>query len=95
MVPSAPGSFQMTNWSSIQAEFVLKAALKPTETGIALEAYLYNVGSGNAVLTKRYLATLGDVKTLGHTVANDIVKTITGLPGIKVPCLRLPALVCV
>jgi len=77
-----PGTFQMSNWSSIQAEFVLKAAVKPTETGIALEVYLYNVGSGTSVLTKRYLATLGDVKTLGHTVANDIVKTITGLPGI-------------
>lgn len=83
--PSAgvePGTFQMSNWSSIQAEFVLKAAIKPTETGIALEAYLYNVGSGNSVLTKRYLSSLGDVKTLAHTVANDIVKTITGLPGI-------------
>ncbi len=77
-----PGSFQMSNWKSIQAEFVLKATAKPTETGLALEAYLYNVGNGNAVLTKRYLASLGDLKTLGHTVANDIVKTITGLPGI-------------
>ena len=78
----APGTFQMSNWSSIQAEFVFKAELKPTENGIALEGYLYNVGSGSAVLTKRYISSLGDLKTLSHTVANDIVKTITGLPGI-------------
>ena len=77
-----PGSFQMSNWSSIQAEFVFKAELKPTEGGLALEGYLYNVGSGAAVLTKRYVSPLGELKTLSHTVANDIVKTITGLPGI-------------
>lgn len=77
-----PGSFQMSNWSSIQAEFVFKAALKKTETGVSVEGYLYNVGSGNAVLTKRYIASMGDLKTLGHTIANDIVKTISGLPGI-------------
>lgn len=78
----APGSFQMSNWSSIQSEFVFKAELKPSEDGLALEGYLYNVGSGNPVLTKRYLSSLGDLKTLSHSIANDIVKTITGLPGI-------------
>jgi TolB protein len=77
-----PGSFQMSNWSTIQAEFVFKAELKKTESGLTLEGYLYNVGNGNAVLTKRYVSSLGDLKTLSHTVANDIVKTITGLPGI-------------
>ncbi len=88
----APGSFQMSNWSSIQAEFVFKAELKPTEGGgLALEGYLYNVASGSAVLTKRYLSSLGDLKTLSHTVANDIVKTITGLPGIF---LTKVAMVC-
>lgn len=83
--PSAgaePGSFEMSNWKQIQAEFVFKGAMKPTENGMALEGYLYNVGNGQAVLTKRYLASLGDLKTLGHTIANDIVKTISGLPGI-------------
>jgi len=78
----APGTFQMSNWSSIQAEFVFKAELKPTESGLTLEGYLYNVANGNAVLTKRYVSSLGDLKTLSHTVANDIVKTITGLPGV-------------
>ncbi len=78
----APGTFQMSNWSSIQAEFVFKADVKPGEGGLVLEGYLYNVGTGQPVLTKRYISSLGDVKTLGHTIANDIVKTVTGLPGI-------------
>ncbi len=78
----APGSFQMSNWKSIQAEFVFKASVQPSDKGVAVEGYLYNVGTGNAVLTKRYLSSLGDVKTLGHTIANDIVKAVTGLPGI-------------
>jgi len=72
----------ISTWSSIQAEFVFKGEMKPTENGLALEGLLYNVASGNAVLSKRYLSSLGDLKTLSHTVANDIVKTVTGLPGI-------------
>jgi Tol biopolymer transport system component len=73
-----PGTFQMSNWSSIQTEFVMKAVAKPSESGLTLEAYLYNVSTGNAVLTKRYVASLGDIKTLGHTIANDIVKANYG-----------------
>src|SRR5690606_30154259 len=77
-----PGSFDMAYWKPIQAEFVVKAEMTKTDTGIAVEGYLYNVGTGQAALTKRYLASIGDVKTLGHTIANDIVKAISGLPGI-------------
>jgi TolB protein len=77
-----PGTFDMNNWKQIQTEFVFKAKAAPADGGMAVEGYLYNVGTGSAVLTKRWVAGLGDVKTLGHTIANDIVKTISGLPGI-------------
>lgn len=78
----APGSFQMSDWSSIGAEFVLKGALSPNERGLALEAYLYNVSTGAIALSKRYISSLGDTRALGHSLANDVVTAITGLPGI-------------
>jgi len=78
----APGSFKMTDWSSISAEFVLKGQLSSHDKGLALEVYLYNVSTGSSVLSKRYISSLGDTRALGHTLANDVVNAITGLPGI-------------
>ena len=76
--------FKFSDWSSIGTEFVIKAELS-VETGggaLALEAYLYDISGAKQVLGKKYLAAPGDLKTLAHTLANDIVTTLTGLPGI-------------
>lgn len=79
---ATPGSFKMDAWSAIGTEFVLKAAVAQTEKGLAVDAYLYQVSNGAPVVNKRYLAAIGDVKSLAHTLADDIVKAITGLSGI-------------
>ena len=74
--------FKMTDWSSIGSEFVVKSATAREGANIVLEAYLYDVLGAKQVLAKRYIAASNDVKTLAHTFANDIVSTLTGLPGI-------------
>jgi TolB protein len=76
------GTFKTTDWSSIGAEFVIKSQVLPDGANIALEAYLHDVTTGKQVLAKRYVARKADAKTLGHTMANDIVQALTGLPGI-------------
>ncbi|MGK5090067.1 translocation protein TolB [Bdellovibrionota bacterium FG-2] len=78
----ALGSFKMTDWSSIGSEFLLKTALTPEGAGIALEAYLYDIAGAKQVLAKKYVAAQADIKTLAHTLANDVVEALTGLPGI-------------
>ena len=74
--------FKMTDWNSIGAEFVAKAAATREGGNVVLEAYLYDVQGAKQVLAKRYIAAAGDSKTLAHTFANDIVSALTGLPGI-------------
>jgi TolB protein len=78
-----PGTFKISDWSGIGTDFVLKGFLNSNgKGGLQLEAYLYNVSTGAPALTKRYISSLGDTRALGHSIANDIVNTITGLPGI-------------
>ena len=79
---AAPGTFKLDDWKKIGVEFVFKGTVTPTERGLAFEAYLYNTLSGQPVLSKRYLSSLNDTRALAHTIANDIVNAITGLPGI-------------
>jgi len=79
-----PDQFKYTDWSSIGTDFLLKTSLSNDEkTGtLVLEAHLYDIAGAKQVLGKKYFATLSDVKTMAHTLANNVVETLTGLPGI-------------
>lgn len=74
--------FKVTDWSSVGAEFVLKAAVITEGRNIALEAHLYDTFGAKQVLAKRYISTPDDLQVLGHTLANNIVEALTGMPGI-------------
>ncbi len=77
-----PDKFKLSDWSAIGVEFLLKAALSQEGNTLTLEAYLYDVYGMRQILAKRYLAVASETRTLAHTFANDVVKTLTGLPGI-------------
>ncbi|MCM0607333.1 MAG: PD40 domain-containing protein [Xanthomonadaceae bacterium] len=78
----ALGSFKMTDWSSIGAEFLVKSSLKSEDGQLALEAYIYEVASGKQVLARRYTGDRKDHKIISRTFGNQIIETLTGLPGI-------------
>ncbi|MGZ3699308.1 MAG: hypothetical protein ACXWP5_14310 [Bdellovibrionota bacterium] len=78
-----PEQFKMSDWTSINAEFVIKAAISSDPHGnLVLEGHLYDAFGNKHILAKRYIALPSDAKTLGHTFANNIVEALTALPGI-------------
>jgi TolB protein len=78
----APNTFKFSDWTSIGAEFLLKAQLTQQGEALALEAYLYDAVQGKQVFGKRYVAASSDIKTMSHTLANNIVEALTGQRGI-------------
>jgi TolB protein len=78
-----PESFEFKNWSSIGADVLLKTALTlEIDQTLTLEAHLYETQSKKQVLAKKYFAPQSESLVLAHTLANDVVHTLTGLPGI-------------
>jgi TolB protein len=75
-------TFKLSDWTSIQAEFVLKTAVKREGRNLALEAYLYDTFGAKQILAKRYVADASEIKTVAHTLANNVVESLTGMPGI-------------
>src|SRR5206468_475577 len=75
------GTFKMTDWTSIGAEFVIKSFLRKDGNSLSLEAYLFDTFGNKQVLAKRYLAVPSEAKTLAHTFAGELVTALTGLPG--------------
>lgn len=78
----APNSFKFSDWTSIGVEFLIKTALSMEGSNVALEAYLYDVNGAKQLLSKRYVSSKNEAATIGHTLANDVVKALTGSEGI-------------
>jgi TolB protein len=76
-----PGSFRMTDWSGIGAEFLIKGRGSVDSSGINVEIYLYAVQSGRQLLAKRYKASADTVRKVAHTISNDLMFALTGKKG--------------
>lgn len=75
------GTFKMTDWSAIGAEFLIKARGTVDSSGVSLELYLYGISTGKQLLGKRYKAGNDSVRKMAHTVSNDILFALTGKKG--------------
>jgi len=78
----APGTFKLSDWSALGTEFLIKTAVSHEGSSSKLEVHLYEVAANRAVFSKRYVSSPSEIKIMAHTSANDIVTSLTGLPGI-------------
>jgi TolB protein len=76
-----PGTFKMTDWSTIGAELVIKGKGSVDASGISLELYVYAVHSGKQLLAKKYKSSEDSMRKMAHTVANDVLFALTGKKG--------------
>ncbi len=81
--PGDPNGFKYENWKQIGAEFLIRGAFKISKekAEVEFQAYLYHVPQAKQILHKEYVGQSKDVRRIGHTFANDIVKALTGKPG--------------
>ncbi|MFZ9594889.1 MAG: hypothetical protein ACO3A2_02300 [Bdellovibrionia bacterium] len=78
-----PGTFQLSEWSSQGAEFLILSRLKKenAET-LSFETHVYEVATAKELLSRTYWTTPKQMKEAAHTFANDFVQSVTHLPGI-------------
>ena len=63
-------------------DYTTSGVVKNENGRIVYEFHLTQVGGGKEILGKRYTSDAMDYKTVGHSIANDIVYAITGKKGI-------------
>jgi TolB protein len=76
------GTFKLSDWTSINVDFLIKGELVQTGDSLDYELYVYDTKAGKSVLGKKYKAAVAEAKAIAHSAANDIVKTLTGFDGI-------------
>lgn len=80
--PGDPKGFKFESWKQIGAEFLIRGSFSIAGNSLSLETYVYNVSRGTAVLAKKYKGTVGTVRRIGHTFANDFMESLTGTKGV-------------
>jgi TolB protein len=75
------GQFNMADWSSLNADFVVKGLVTVKGDQITLEARLFDVAQQRQMMGKRYSGGGADVARMARRFADAILKAITGIEG--------------
>ncbi|TAN41717.1 MAG: Tol-Pal system beta propeller repeat protein TolB [Nitrospirae bacterium] len=73
--------FNAANWKGVGVEVVVKGkAVNGRELGLSIS--VYDAANGRELLSKEYSAYPSALRSIAHTVSNDIHKLLTGQQGI-------------
>lgn len=80
--PGEPNGFKFQSWSTIGAEFLIRAGFFLAGGEINLEAYVYHVGKSQLIMGKKYKGPISGTRKLAHKFSNDVLEALTGKPGM-------------
>lgn len=79
--PGLPNGFKFQSWSSIGADFLIRAGYSVVGNEVTLETYTYHVPRAALVLGKKYKGPVSSARRIAHTFSNDVLKALTGEEG--------------
>lgn len=75
------GQFNFADWSSLNAEFLIKGALTVNGNAVSLEAYLFDVAQQRQDSGKRFHGDRRDIARMARRFADATLEAITGRRG--------------
>jgi TolB protein len=75
------GQFNFADWSSINAEFLVKGAVTVKGGQVELVAMLFDIGSQRRLMGKRFTGSMGDVREMARRFADAVIGAYTGTRG--------------
>ncbi len=77
-----PGRFRYGDWDVPGAVVLAKTRLAAIEGGWRLDVWVYDVPARRKLGGRSFTGTRDQLRTLGHRAANEIVRQVTGEPGV-------------
>ncbi len=78
----SPGAFRFEDWDVPGAVVLAKTQLEPIANGWKLSVWVYDVPGRRKLGGRSFTGTSDQLRTLGHRAANEIVRQVTGEPGV-------------
>lgn len=75
------GKFNFADWSSLNAEFLVKGAVTVSGGQVSLEALLFDVAQQRRMFGTRFSGGPGDVEQMARRFADSVLKAVTGVQG--------------
>jgi TolB protein len=75
------GQFNFSDWRSIDAEFLVKGAVKRQEGKVVVEALLFDVGEQRRMMGKRFTGQPNEVSEMARRFADAVLEAVTGKRG--------------
>lgn len=79
--PRDPSGVQAPAWANIGATGLAVGSVEPLNGGYVVNAYVYNVATGQQLAAKRYTCSAAELHMTAHHVADLIYQAFTGKPG--------------
>jgi TolB protein len=73
---------KVDSWRQVGAQYLVRAKLTMEGALPSLEAYVFDINSGKAVVQKTYRTKRPDHSVLAHQFGDDIVELVTGKKGL-------------
>ncbi len=69
-------------WKASSAQYLLDTRLSPENgTNVVVEAQLWDLGTLQPILSRKYSGEMRAARRIAHTLANDLTRQFTGKPG--------------
>ncbi|HTQ25466.1 MAG TPA: DPP IV N-terminal domain-containing protein [Candidatus Binataceae bacterium] len=75
------GKFNFSDWSSLNAEFLVKGAVTNSGGQISVEALMFDVAQQRRMFGTRFNGGADDVQQMARRFADSVLKAVTGVQG--------------
>jgi TolB protein len=77
----ALGQFNFADWSSINADFLVKGSVSASDQQVTVQAFLYDVPGQRQLMGKQFSGSGEDVARMANRLADAILQQVTGQRG--------------
>ncbi len=75
------GKFNFGDWSSLNADFLVKGAVTVSGGQVSVEALMFDVAQQRQMFGTRFSGGPGDVEQMARRFADSVLKAVTGIQG--------------
>jgi TolB protein len=79
--PTQGAQVRFEDWRLLKSDFLVIGTVAPDGNGLAVEFELFNVQTGQQLLTRRLVTNERGLRATAHRIADLIFERLTGIPG--------------
>ena len=79
--PTAGAAIRFEDWRLLRADFIVVGRVEPDAAGLAVTFELFNVQTGQPLLSQRLPTSERGLRATAHRIADLVFERLTGIPG--------------